>query len=124
MKQSLLLYILISFVLCSYGQTVYVCSGGTTSKYHINKDCRGLSNCSGSIKITTVAAMTKQGRGACKICSDGVVSSASQKSKNGSSNNNSRQTTVIASKTFNTVGLELPTTAQGIKSQVIKHVHV
>lgn len=109
--------------LYSYGQTVYVCSGSSKSKYHIDKNCRGLKSCGSPVKSTTVAAMTKQGRGACKICSDGVVSSTPQKSTTQSANNSSKQTTTIAAtKTFNTTGLELPTTAQGRVTQIIKHV--
>lgn len=109
--------------LYSYGQTVYVCSGSSTSKYHIDKNCRGLKSCGSPVKSTTIAAMTKQGRSACKICSDGIVSSTPPKVNNASTTNKTTKLTTVAStKAFNTTGLELPVTAQGRTTQIIKHI--
>lgn len=124
MRRILLPFFLLVCGLYSYGQTVYVCSASSTSKYHINKDCRGLKSCGSPVKSTTIAAMRKQGRGACKICSDGVVSSTPAKTNNvtATSNNTSKQTTVTTTKPFNTTGLEIPVTAQGRVAQVIKHI--
>lgn len=109
------------FTLCTYGQTVYVCSGSSTSKYHIDKNCRGLKSCGSPVKSTTVAIMTKQGRGACKICCDGIASTT-KKTITQPTNNSSKPTTITATKPFNTLGLELPSTAQGRKCQIIKHI--
>ena len=108
----------------SHGQTVYVCSGSSASKYHIDRNCRGLKSCGSPVKSTTVTAMTKQGRGACKICSDGVISSTTSKVGTVATTNNSqsKQTTVAATKTFNTTGLELPITAHGRAKQIIKQI--
>lgn len=105
----------------SHGQSVYVCSGSSTSKYHIDRNCRGLKSCGSPVKETTIALMAKQRRGACKICSDGVINSVNSLTNN-TTNKTSKQTTVVATMTFNTAGLELPTTAKGRVSQIIKHI--
>ena len=45
--------------------TVYLCKGKYSKKYHYNKNCRGLSNCSTAIYKTTLDSAKKSGR---KIC--------------------------------------------------------
>ena len=48
--------------------TVYVCTGGSSKKYHGLKDCRGLSSCHGSIVKMAVAKARQSGRTPCKLC--------------------------------------------------------
>ena len=47
---------------------VYICTGSSSKRYHSRKDCRGLSNCGGTIKEITMEQAEKQGRTPCKIC--------------------------------------------------------
>ena len=69
-------------LLCSFASTpattetaasetayVYICTGGSSTKYHKTSSCRGLNNCQGDIvKITKSDAENKYRRTACKIC--------------------------------------------------------
>lgn len=48
--------------------TVFVCTGGSSKKYHGLKDCRGLSSCHGSIVKMTVSKAKEAGKTACKLC--------------------------------------------------------
>ena len=97
-------------------QVAYVCSGSTKSKFHLNPECRGLKNCGGPIKKTTVAYMHSKGRLACKICSSDLLSSSKTA---GGSNTISQFASITPVKT---IGLEIPKTSKGIIQQVIKHV--
>jgi hypothetical protein len=47
---------------------VYICTGSSSKRYHEKKNCRGLSNCGGTIKELTIEQAEKQGRTPCKIC--------------------------------------------------------
>lgn len=49
-------------------QTVYICTGSSSKRYHATKQCRGLNSCSGTIKLVTVKEAIDMGRTACKIC--------------------------------------------------------
>lgn len=67
--------VLASFVSCgkdsneqSSTQFVYICTGGSATKYHSYKSCKGLGNCKGEIKAVSISAATSQGRTACGIC--------------------------------------------------------
>ena len=67
-------------LLCSFASTpatteiaasetayVYICTGGSSTKYHKTSSCRGLNNCQGDIvKITKSDAENKYRRTACK----------------------------------------------------------
>lgn len=119
----LIIYLALSCLLALHAaaQTVYVCSSSTRGKYHIDKSCRGLKQCGGTIKATSVAQMAAQGRGPCKICSEGVVQRSGGQSSAPSGSAKGKPTAVAASKPFSTKGLELPTTAKGRKAQVIAH---
>ena len=47
---------------------VYICTGGSSERYHASDDCRGLSRCKGDIKGITIAEAQDMGRTPCKIC--------------------------------------------------------
>lgn len=47
---------------------VYICTGPKSTVYHKTDKCRGLKNCSTSVKKVTVQEAEKMGRRACKIC--------------------------------------------------------
>lgn len=47
---------------------VFVCTGGSSKKYHGLKECRGLSSCHGSIVKMTAAKAREAGKTACKLC--------------------------------------------------------
>ena len=49
-------------------QIVYICMGGSATKYHSRKTCKGLGNCKGEISEVSMSTATSQGRTACKIC--------------------------------------------------------
>lgn len=122
MRLVTLLILIISFTFSSYGQFVYICSGNSASKYHVNKNCRGLKSCGGPIKCTTITAVTQQGRSACKICSNSITTTTARKVNNASATTGHKQTTIAAPKKFNTSGIEIPKTAPGRKGQTIKHM--
>lgn len=52
----------------SYDETVYICTGETSTKYHSDPDCRGLSRCSGEIEEISEEEAEDMGRTPCKIC--------------------------------------------------------
>lgn len=47
---------------------VYICTGGSSTRYHATKSCRGLCNCGGTIREVTIEQAEKMGRTPCKIC--------------------------------------------------------
>ena len=50
-------------------ETVYICTGGYSKKYHSSSECSGLDNCKGQIiEVSLYDAVNKYGRTPCKIC--------------------------------------------------------
>lgn len=50
-------------------ETVYICTGGYSKKYHSSQSCRGLDNCRGQvIEVSLYDAVNKYDRTPCKIC--------------------------------------------------------
>lgn len=47
---------------------VYVCTGGSSKKYHATANCTGLKSCKGRIVEMSKAEAEKLGRTPCKIC--------------------------------------------------------
>ncbi len=47
---------------------VYICTGPKSTVYHKTDKCRGLKNCSTSVKKVTIQEAEKMGRRACKVC--------------------------------------------------------
>lgn len=50
------------------GSEDFVCTGGSSKKYHSNKDCRGLGSCKSTPKKIKLSEAKKAGRTACKMC--------------------------------------------------------
>lgn len=48
--------------------SVYICTGETSTKYHNNPECRGLSRCSGEVEEVSEEEAEDMGRTPCKIC--------------------------------------------------------
>lgn len=48
--------------------SVYICTGETSTKYHCDRDCKGLSRCSGEIEEVSEEEAEGMGRTPCKIC--------------------------------------------------------
>ena len=48
--------------------TVYVCTGGSSKRYHKYRSCFGLNNCGGQIKEVSLQEAKRIGRTPCKIC--------------------------------------------------------
>ena len=46
-------------------ETVYICTGPQSKKYHLNKNCTGLRNCSAEVKAVTKDQAVQMGRGLC-----------------------------------------------------------
>ena len=72
---SFMIVMLVSSVSCeknsdeqSSTRFVYICTGGSATKYHSRKTCKGLGNCKGEISAVSLSTATSQGRTACKIC--------------------------------------------------------
>ncbi len=53
-----------SFISQNY---VYICQGPRSKVYHRSQNCKGLSNCSTSLKEITVSEAEDMGRRACRI---------------------------------------------------------
>ena len=47
---------------------VYICTGGSATKYHSTPNCRGLNLCKGDVIKISIGDARNQGRTACKIC--------------------------------------------------------
>ena len=47
---------------------VYICTGGSSKRYHKTDSCKGLDNCQASVKKVTLAYAEKIERTPCKIC--------------------------------------------------------
>lgn len=47
---------------------VYICTGGSSRRYHCAPDCKGLSRCSGEIEEISEDEAEDMGRTPCKIC--------------------------------------------------------
>lgn len=64
-----LLLIPVSFLLftsfSTIETTVYICKGKSSKKYHLKKNCRGLSNCSTKTYEVTLKEAKKIGRTLC-----------------------------------------------------------
>ena len=48
--------------------SVYICTGETSTKYHCDPGCKGLSRCSGEIEEISEEEAEDMGRTPCKIC--------------------------------------------------------
>lgn len=46
--------------------TVFICKGKSSERYHLNKSCRGLSNCSTDTYAVSISEARKRGRTLCK----------------------------------------------------------
>jgi len=49
----------------STSKTVYLCGSGKGKKYHLNANCRGLSNCNYKTVKTTLEKAKKEGKTVC-----------------------------------------------------------
>ncbi len=47
---------------------VYICTGGTSKRYHCYRHCKGLTNCTGEIEKVSEEEAEDMGRTPCKIC--------------------------------------------------------
>lgn len=47
---------------------VYICTGKYAKVYHSNKNCKGLDNCKGEVKLVSLETAKQQGKRACKLC--------------------------------------------------------
>lgn len=50
------------------GEEVYVCTGGSSKKYHSSADCKGLRSCGGNIEKVYLEFAEEKGRTPCKMC--------------------------------------------------------
>ncbi len=53
---------------CEAKQTVYVCTGPKSKRFHSSQSCRGLRNCSGQVVKMSKTDAQKAGYTPCKIC--------------------------------------------------------
>ena len=51
-----------------YSDNVYICTGGSSKRYHCDRDCKGLSRCSGEIEEISEEEAEDMERTPCKIC--------------------------------------------------------
>lgn len=57
--------IALAFAMLSH---VYICTGGSATKYHSTPNFRGLNRCKGDVIKISIGDARNQGRTACKIC--------------------------------------------------------
>lgn len=112
MKRIALSAALIAFVLTlvTAQEQVYICNGSSSTKYHATQTCPGLGRCNGSIEKLPLKTARSMGRSACAKCCDkqqaplpagkGMPADAVAGNKN----------------------IELPLTAAGRDSQIIRHI--
>ncbi|MBR4505237.1 MAG: hypothetical protein IKP21_00490 [Bacteroidales bacterium] len=50
------------------GTNVYICTGGSSEKYHITDTCSALASCSKAVREVTLADAQSKGRTPCKRC--------------------------------------------------------
>lgn len=50
------------------GETVYICTGSYSKRYHATRSCKGLRNCGGIIKAISIEDAEEMGRTPCRIC--------------------------------------------------------
>ena len=51
-----------------FSDNVYICTGGSSKRYHCDPDCKGLSRCSGEIEEISEEEAEDMCRTPCKIC--------------------------------------------------------
>ena len=64
----LLLTVFVTNSCIGCGDKVYICTGGSSKRYHDDRDCRGLGNCSGAIRSVSLDEAEGMGRTPCRIC--------------------------------------------------------
>lgn len=50
------------------GTSVYICTGGSSEKYHSTDTCSALASCSKAVREVTLADAQSKGRTPCKRC--------------------------------------------------------
>ena len=50
------------------GTNVYICTGGSSEKYHTTDTCSALASCSKAVREVTLADAQSKGRTPCKRC--------------------------------------------------------
>jgi len=53
------------FAFSEIGKDYYICKGKSSKRYHLDKNCRGLSNCSTDIYKVTLQEAKELGRTLC-----------------------------------------------------------
>lgn len=48
-------------------KTVYICTGSSASRYHLDRSCPGLAKCKHTITTTTLITAKKRGRTMCSL---------------------------------------------------------
>lgn len=49
-------------------ETVYICTGPSSKRYHKSNHCKGLRRCSGEVISVSKSKAVAQGKTPCKIC--------------------------------------------------------
>ena len=65
MKKLLLLIAFITLTSLTVDKEVYICQSKGGKKYHLTKDCRGLSKCKAEIVKVKLSEAEKQGKTLC-----------------------------------------------------------
>jgi hypothetical protein len=82
-----LLFIFSFITIASYSQTVVVCNGKYSKRYHSSADCNGLHNCKGGISNVSLSVAQNQGKTPCHICESIANPNTPQSQRINSSNN-------------------------------------
>lgn len=68
LKLLLVVTLLVSLTGAAQVANVYICTGRYAKVYHSNKNCKGLDNCKGEVKLVSLETAKQQGKRACKLC--------------------------------------------------------
>lgn len=71
MKKLLIALFLLVLISCSEGSSdnsVYICTGPKSKRYHKTEHCKGLDRCSKSIKKISIEEAQDMGRTPCGYC--------------------------------------------------------
>lgn len=68
MKKIVFIILLMVCFGCGHKDNVYICTGGSSARYHESSHCRGLSNCRGEVERIKLIEAQDMGRTPCRIC--------------------------------------------------------
>lgn len=86
-KVHLILLLIFSFVLGNVSaQSVTICNGKYSKRYHTSADCSGLNNCKGGLSTVSLSDAVRMGRTPCQTCHPRTLSPGPNSNNNNNNN--------------------------------------